>query len=209
MIEPQSVQKEELAAWLNDPDKQRVVIRLLNKEILFLAKRIGLLDEPKKQKFYYGCDGEFRTETWTPRFRRSSTLKVAQRIYAQQLRRYIFWHLAVVARFTSLDGNLYMRLTPTLQLTDNGRKAIFGEKEGTVITRLTYNRYNSSYLNSLLFWISRLSQENEAISLAQGAIHVSAEPAECRVNVGIMSDRPVAEPVLESPEVEVEGDTDA
>jgi hypothetical protein len=80
---------------------------------------------------------------------------------------------------------------------------LFGAKEGTIITRLTYNRYNSSYLNSLLFWISRFARGRENIELARGKIIVSARPAESRINVGIVYDRPTAEPVWESPEVEI------
>jgi len=203
MIEPSSVQGEQLAAWLADEDRQRVVIWLLNKELRFLAGRLGLLHEPRRQKFYYSCDGEYRTETWSPRFRASSTLKVAQRIWAQQLGRPIFWHLAVVAPFTRIGDRLFLKLIPTIQLTNNGRKAVFGPREGTVITRLTYNRYNSSYLNQILFWISRLADAKQSIELAQGKILVSAKPVESPISVGILFDRPTAEPVQEIPEIEI------
>jgi hypothetical protein len=203
MIEPSGVQKEELAAWLSDGDRQRVVIWLLNKELRFLADRLGLLHESKKQKFYYSCDAEYRTEKWSPRFRASSTLKVAQRIWAQQLGRSIFWHLAVIAPFAYIGNRLYLKLMPTIQLTNNGREAVFGPREGTVITRLMYNRYNSSYLNQIFFWISKMADGKDNIELAQGTVLVLARPVESRINVGILYDRPTAEPVQEIPEVEI------
>jgi hypothetical protein len=206
-IETSSIQKEDITGWLNDTDKQRIVINLLNKEIRFLADRIGLLrEEYRRQKFYYSCDGESRTETWSPRYRTSSTLTVAQRMWANQLGRYIFWHISVMARFRYIGNRLFLRLDPTLLITTDGRRAVFGEKEGTIITRLTYHRYNASYLNSLLFWISRFAEGKDSFSLAQGKIVVSAKPVESKINIGILSDRPVAEPPTEIP-VEIEEDS--
>jgi hypothetical protein len=209
MVEPESVRMEELSAWLADDDKQRIITQLLNKELSFLARRLGLRQETRKTrfmklkwlpKFYYACYGENRIETWTPRFRKSSNLTVAQRMWAQQLRRFIFWHVAVKARFTYLGQRLFLRLVPTLVITNDGKEVI---TEGTIITRLIYNRYNSSYFNSLLFWISRFAEDKENVALAQGKILVSAKPAESKVNVGILFDRPTAELVEEVPNVEI------
>ncbi len=207
LVRPETVGEEEVEAWLEDPDRRRIIVELLNKEIRFLAERIGLLHEPRKSKFYFSCDGDNRKETWIPRFREISTLTVAQRMWAQQLHHYIFWHTAVVARFTQLDDRLYLMLTPTLQLTEDGHHAIFGQREGTVITRLTYNRYNSSYLNSLLFWIFKLAKGLESIPLAGGKVLVSAEPAVSKLPVGILSDRPASEVMEETPEIEIEEET--
>ncbi len=203
LVDPRSVRQEMVAAWVADPDKQRVLVWLLNKELRFLADRVGLLHEYRKQKFYFSCDGESRTETWASRFRASSTLTVAQRMWAQQLKRFIFWHLAVYANFAYLGSRLFLELSPTIQLSEDGRRAIFGEREGTVITRLTYNRYNSSYLNNILFWISRFAQGREGVGLAHGKVLVSAKPVESKLSVGILFDRPSAEPVQEVPEIEI------
>lgn len=205
LIDHGSVRQEMLAAWVADRDKQRVLIWLLNKEFRFLADRLGLLHEYRKQKFYFSCDGESRTETWTPRFRASSSLTVAQRMWAQQLRRFVFWHLAVYANFTYLGNRLFLELSPTIQLTENGREAIFGEREGTVITRLTYNRYNSTFLNNILFWISRFAEGKDGVELAQGKVLVKAKPVESKLGVGILFDRPSGEPVQEMPEIEIMG----
>lgn len=204
IIDTKSIRMEELSVWMADEDKQRAITYLLNKELRFLTERLGLLHEPNREKFYYPCDGESRGETWIPRFRSSSTLTVAQRIWAQQLKRFIFWHVAVIARFTYLRDRLFLRLTPTLLLTDNGKDAIFGSTEGTVITRLIYNRYNSSYLNSLLFWTFKLADGKENIALAYGKILVSAKPAESKINTGILFDSPTSEPMQDIPEIKVD-----
>jgi hypothetical protein len=89
-------------------------------------------------------------------------------------------------------------------LTDDGRRAIFGAKEGTVITRLTYNKYNSSFLNSILFWVYILAEGGDQIAIAGGEVKIVAKPKSSIVEVGILSDKPASETMLESPEIEVE-----
>ena len=203
-ILPDSGRAEELATWLSDDDKRRVVTSLLNKELAFRARRLGMLQEPRSQKFYYACDGEYRYETWTTRRGRPSSLKVAGRIWAQQLQRPIYWHLGVEAVFTYLGNEMCLRLNPTIQLTSNGRKAVFGSREGTVITRLKYRWYNATYLTQLLFWIWRLAEGKDSFSLAQGRVVVSAKPIVAGIGVGILHDRPMSEPLQMVPEVELE-----
>jgi hypothetical protein len=206
LLDPSSVERHNLNEWLKDSDKQRIVMYLLNKELRRLANRLGLIQEEKLDKFYYSCDDEFRVVTWKPRFRASSSPKVAQRMWANQLKRFIFWHLAVIAQFTFLGGKVFLRLEPTLLITDDGHRAIYGSKEGTIITRKIYNKYNSSYLNSLLFWISKFAEGKENFFLAQGKIEVSAKPSTTDVTVGILSDKPTTELMQEIPEIQLEED---
>ena len=197
---------EELATWLSDDDKRRVIVSVLNKELAFHARRLGMLQEPYSQKFYYACDGEYRNETWVTRHGRSSTLKVAGRIWAQQLNRPIYWHLGAEANFIYLGKDLLLQVNPTVQLTSDGRNAVFGSREGTVITRLVYNWYNATYLNQMLFWIWRLAEGKDAFSLAQGRVVVSAQPVQAGIGVGILHDRPTSEPLQANPEVRIEGE---
>jgi hypothetical protein len=202
-IIPNTIRKEVISEWLRNPDKKRVIIWLHNKELSALAVRLGMLEEPQKHKFYYACNGESRTETWKPRFRNSSTLTVAKRLYAKQLGKSIFGHLAFIAHFTQLDNKLFLVLKPTIQLTEDGQKAIFGAEEGTVITRLVYNKYNSSYYNNILFWAYKLSEGRSVFSIADGKIVISAKPVESKINVGISWDKPSSE-LMEGQKTEIE-----
>jgi hypothetical protein len=101
---------------------------------------------------------------------------------------------------------MFLQINPTVQLTSDGRNAVFGPREGTVITRLVYNWYNATYLNQMLFWIWRLAEGNETFSLAQGRVLVSAIPVEAGIGVGILHDRPTSEPLQVSPEIKIEGE---
>jgi hypothetical protein len=199
-----SLSPEPIADWLSHKNNKPILIQLLNAEISALANRIGLSEEPEKGKFYYQCNDESRTETWKTRSGRLSTLTVAQRIWAQQLKKYVYWHAAVIARFARFEDHLFLRISPTIQLTENGRETIFGPREGTVITRLTYNKYNASYLNSLLFWAYKFSEGKENISLGNGAIRLSTNLSNAIVNAGIVFDRPVTELLQDTPDLQIE-----
>lgn len=193
----ESTKREDVQSWVQDFYRRRVIISLLNKELSLHISNIGLSEEPNKHKFYYSSMEESRKEVWRPRFREYSEKTVAQRIWAEQVHSFVYWHIAVDACFTSLHNNLYLRLTPTIQITEDGRNAIFGEKEGTIITKLTHNKYNADYLNSLLFWIQKLANGNKALSLLDGQIVISTDPVEADIEVGIRADIPPSESSLE------------
>ena len=200
----ESIEREDVQSWVQDPDRRKVIISLLNKELSLHISRIGLSEEPNKHKFFYSSTEESRKEAWRSRFRASSEKTVAQRIWAEQVHSFVYWHIAVNANFTSLHNHLYLRLIPTIQITEDGRNAIFGEKEGTIITRLIHNKYNADYLNSVLFWIQKLANGNDALSLFDGQIVVSTNPVETDVEVGIREDVPPSESSLKVKGVDTE-----
>ena len=197
----ESTKREDIQSWVQDPDRRRVIISLLNKELSLHISNIGLSHEPNKHKFFYSSTEESRKEVWRPRFRESSEKTVAQRIWAEQVHSFVYWHIAVDARFTSLHNNLYLRLIPTIQITEDGRNPIFGEKEGTIITRLTHNKYNANFLNSVLFWIQKLANGKDALYLLDRQIVVSTDPVETDIEVGIRADIPPSESSLEVEDV--------
>lgn len=179
--------------WLMNEERRRTVVQLLNNEVATLGQKLGLLTD--REKMYYPCEGLKRTKAWRPRFRERSERIVAQRMYAYQLGRPIWVHPAVIARFQSLKDRIFLRLTPTFLITEDGVRAIFGPKEGTIITRLTNRTRNQGYLNSLLFWSAVLSEGSDRgeIALAGGKIMIPARPVGSTIDMGILSDRPIAE----------------
>jgi hypothetical protein len=207
-VQVESIQSESVSEWLCDNNKKRILIRLLNKELSFFASSINLMEEIqvkydrkiRKHKFYFPCFAEKRTETWKPRYKQTASRLVAQRIWAKQFNQFVYWHTAVKAQFIFIDEKLFLRLNPTLIITSNGKRAIAGV---SVVTRLVYNRYNVSYLNSLLFWISRFAKEKECIELANGKIAISGKPVISKMKVGILFDRPASEFVEEPLEIKI------
>ncbi len=202
-ITTESIEKHNVNQWLLDENKGRVVIELLNKEIRFLARRIGLLKMEEEDRYYFPCYGEFRKVLWKPRFKESSELTVAARTHVAKLRRDVFIHLAVNTGFIRFEDRVYLGLFPTLILTDDGRNPTTGEKEGAVLTSLLHNRYNQAFLNNLLFWIQQFSGGHDRIDLAHGHVFILSRSTESTVGVGILSDRPVSEGVPQLSHLEV------
>jgi hypothetical protein len=199
----ESIQRNEVNLWLQDEDRSRVVIGLLNKEFSFLSRRIGLFKLEGDNRYYFPCDGESRKVSWRPRFRESSELTVAKKAPIPKLKRDVYIHLAVNTGFIHFENRIFLGLFPTLMLTDDGKKPTTGEKEGAVLTSLLHNRYNQAFLNDLLFWIQQFSRGNDRIDLAHGRVSISSRPTESIVGVGILSDRPVSDGVPEhSPRAE-------
>jgi len=188
-----TVQEHQMAEWLADEDKRNAVVSLLNKEISFHARDVGLSRVPSDERFYFPCTGESRSENWKPRFRASSSRIVAKRMTLPKLgQRYV--HFAVSLFFTTIDRDLFLHLVPTYVLSRDGANADIGDKEGAAITSLLHNKYNDAYLSSVLFWIQILSRGNDVVKLANGRVVISASSVSAQLNVGILADRPVAEP---------------
>lgn len=198
-----TIESEPISAWIEDAEKRNTLIHLMNREIRMHAYKMGLIRETKKNKFYFECSGESRVENWKSRFRESSALTVAQKMWANQLSRFIYWNLAVIAKFTFVGSRPFLRLSPSLLITNDGKDPLVGSKEGTIITRMTHDRYNASYLNHVLFWISRLSKGGEIITLARGKLTINPKPCETKLAYGIMADRPTSEPLQEEPIIEI------
>ncbi len=195
IIQPDSIISEQIKEWIRSGDKLRILIELLNLEINKSAYNSGLLFEELTKKFYYECTGEDRYEKWKTRSGRISPLLVGQKKYAIQLKRFIYYHAAMKAHFRFIGGKFFLFITPSILITEDGKKALYGTEQGTVITRIIHNKHNDSYLNSILFWISRLQKNNTEVLLGNGEIRVSARPVETILKVGIINDRPANEEI--------------
>jgi hypothetical protein len=190
-----SIKKHDIDSWLVDEDRSRGLIELLNKELWFLARRIGLMKMEAADRYYFPCDGEFLKVSWKPRFRESSELTAARKAYIPALNKTVFVHYAVNAGFDHFEKRVYLGLSPTLILTDDGKTPSTGEKEGAVLTSLLNKRYNQTFLNEVLFWAQQFSEGKGVIGLAHGRVLISCQPVTSTLSVGVLADRPVSDEV--------------
>jgi hypothetical protein len=193
LVDQGSIRQHKLSDWTAERANRNLVTKILNNAIADYARGIGLLSS--RGKLFYPCQGLKRTRVWKTRFREKSERTVAVRMLARQLQKYVWVHSAVEAKFLWLETSLVLRLTPTFAITSDGERPLIGHREGTIITRLTNRIHNRGYLNSLLFWISVLSESagGDHIELAGRVVHIDCKPVESRIGVGIQSDRPVSE----------------
>lgn len=201
LVEPDSIKKEPIITWIEDPDKNRIIVGLLNRELTHYAINNGMFHFGEQNKLYYPLlEKDRRRERWKSRYGKS-TRTVASRMWAEQLKRFIYWHTAFIPRFIQLGSyEFYLRIYPTFVITENGKYAMKGFREGTIITRLSYNKYNSSYLNTILFWIHQLGH-GKNIKIGD-YFEISSEPVKIEMPVGILYDIPSSEFRLEMEEAE-------
>ena len=188
LVKPETIVKEPIDYWLDEPDKNRIIVELLNKEFKHYAIRQGMFYFKQKDKLYYPTTLEKRREGWRSRYGKS-TRTVAAKMYAEQLKKYIYWHAAFFSNFIQIEkGKFYLKILPTFVITEDGKHAIKGFREGTIITRLSYNKYNDSFLNTILFWMDQLGGGND-ISIENYMV-ISSEPVKLKSPVGIVFDIP-------------------
>jgi hypothetical protein len=188
-----SLKKHTFRDFSESRDGQNLLIQLFNTEIRYeaLNRRLRFAKEDDNI-FFYPTDRDERSETWKSRYKKTSRL-VAQKIYLEKLNRSLFVHDAALLVFHFLGTDIYLNIVPTIVLTHDGYESIRGFREGSVKTSLSYDKYNSSYLSSVLFWISRFNPFGERHIDLGKRISISAEPVTISLNVGIRRDRPSKE----------------
>ncbi|MBD3354429.1 hypothetical protein GF361_00410 [Candidatus Woesearchaeota archaeon] len=203
LVVPGTIKEEPLSEWIKDSDKFRVVKEILNREIRHHAMRKGIWLEDKKYKLYYPAEEVTRKEKWKSRYA-ASNKTVATKFYVPKLKRYLYWHVAFYADVLNFNDKFYLKILPSFIISEDGKKILSDPVIGTLITSLSYNKYNSLYLNNVLFWIHQIGEGND-IKIGD-YMTISKSPVDLKASMGILYDLPSNEFRLEIPEDE-EGDT--
>lgn len=194
-----TVKKEPLENWLEDKDKCRVVKEILNREIVHFAIGKGLWRFYKKNKLYYPYEEEKRRKKWKSRYS-APTKTVASKFFVKKLKRSLFWHVAFEADIIDFNNKFYLRILPSFVISENGKNPMSDPIIGTLITTLSYNKYNSMYLNNVLFWVYQLGDGNDI--RIKDYITISKSPVEVKAYKGIIYDIPSNEFKLDIEEEE-------
>ncbi len=183
------------SAWIEDSLNQNLLKEMLEKELSYFAKNLGISTNRTKRKnrLYYPSRYNSRTEWWITRFGRNQSVLVASLIYSPKSGRNLMKHKAVDFQFFFMQGKVFLNLLPTIILTSDGKNVINDFDEGYLITKQLYHNHNSQYLNSMLFWAHKLSNGNEQISVIPNKFTIASKPIQLEIDVGIAWDRPVSE----------------
>ncbi len=191
IVSKDSIHKESIDKWLDGGDKEKIIIALLNKEVRAHGSNLGMYFDNKNKRLYYPVSDKYRSEAWSTRHGGIRTKQVAKLMYAEQLKKEVYVHAAVRPTITKLHDKFYLRLNPTMVITDDGKHVTKDPRAGTIITRMSYNKYNNSFLNSVLFWISKLGDGNDLF--VEKGIVISHEPVQTTINTGINWDIPTSD----------------
>jgi len=188
LIEKNSAREEKTEDWVNDEDKQRILIELLRRELIHNALSKGMFCSYKKNRIFYQClEDEKREESWAGRYAKSKRV-VASKFYAAQFKKFMFWHHAFTPSFENIGGKYFLKVNPTFVITEEGLIPKFGYKEGRIITRLSFRKHNNLYYNNILFWIHQLGEGKEI--KIEDYLEISSKPLTLKMPVGILYDTP-------------------
>ena len=162
----------------------------MNKEIVGCGIRQGMRFDYKTKKLFFPSCNEKRSMSWPSKFRAASRT-VANPIYALQIKRNVVLHPAIKTSFEEINKKFYLKINLTFVITTDGRHVISGLREGTIITKISYNKYNDAHLNSILFWSDKLGNGND-IHILEDFV-VSSEPVQTKSEYGISWDIPTTE----------------
>lgn len=193
IVQKDEIRQESVADWLADPDKEKIIVSLLNKEVIDKAGRQGMRYDNKTAKLYYPMfhDERERKEEWPTRYKGVKKKQVAKRMWADKLKRYVYSHGAIRTAIMKIDNQFYLRLNLTMMITENGRIPMIGMKEGAIITGQTYRIYNKQQLNNILFWINKLGDGKDVLVIKDFLI--SNEPTQTSMDIGISWDIPTTD----------------
>jgi hypothetical protein len=88
----------------------------------------------KTKKLYYPTTIDSRIESWPTRYKGVSQKTVAKRMWAEQVKHYIFIHVAVKIAVIRIKEKFYLKLNLSSIITEDGRRVSIGMKKGSIIT---------------------------------------------------------------------------
>ncbi len=176
---------------LRDEDDRKLVISLLNMAIDRHAQRVDLrIDETKQGRFFFPPkDGEENVITWIPRKIRASRTVAKPCTKDGKVQ---FWrHQGAYLRMVFLANKLYLKITPTWVITDDGYRVKGGPKIGRLVIKWTGPERNLQVLYHIRFWTSILRKGAGPISIRVGDqyMELSTVPAFVQQTYGIANDQ--------------------
>ncbi|MGB6463346.1 MAG: ATP-binding protein [Nitrosotalea sp.] len=191
LVYADQIKTEPIDSWLDSSDKERIIIALLNKEVAGKGIEQNMRYHEKTKKLYYPTTIDSRIESWPTRYKGVSQKTVAKRMWAEQVKHYIFIHVAAKIAVIRIKEKFYLKLNLSSIITEDGRRVSTGMKEGSIITRSSYNTFNNQYLNNILFWINKLGDGND-VKVSEDFI-ISVDPVQTTLDTGISWDIPTSE----------------
>lgn len=193
LVHSNTITQESVNDWLEDKDKEKIIIGLLNNAITHPARRQGMKYDKKSSSLYYpiNLNQNERIEKWDSRHKKSNKKQVVKKKTYDAIKRTVYLHEAIRISIMKIDTELYLRLNPTKIITKDGKTPVRGIEEGAIITRESYNIYNKGQLNLILFWINKLVDVKNMPEIKD--FEISKEPIQTSIETGISWDIPVAD----------------
>ncbi len=161
-------ERHRIADWLDDPDRFRWLVTLLNRSLNKLTGRRGLHLDKDHHRYYFAMteSGVPRYETYRPLNASKATRAVVWQPVRKQTgepRRY-WYHRAVALRFTRIgNADWCLSIRPELRVTTDGVKPLESHAIGPRVTHTKSHLFNYDLLAEVQFWRDFLSDSSTRI----------------------------------------------
>lgn len=161
------IEEVPVTSLLGDPDRERLVVQLLNRTLLAYARKKGLCTHRRSQRLWFprSDDGK-RHVTYRARVReatRTVTKPLVSRAHARKTR----WeHESLRFSFRRYGNEWMLHLVPGWVFTHDGRDDLMrGPKVARLATRRSARDFNPQVANDLYFWVWVLAEGRESTAL--------------------------------------------
>lgn len=163
----------EAERWLEDSDKARWFVTLLNRTLNKLTGRKGLQLDREHHRYYFKSDeaGKEKSVEYRPLNQSATTRKVVwQPMNTRTNQPRNFWnHLAVNLQFLNAgSGQWCFCIRPELRVTRDGVVPIESRNVGRNVTRQMSHQFNYDLLEDVNFWRDFLSEGQPRIIMQFG-----------------------------------------
>jgi hypothetical protein len=196
-VDAPNATREEFRQWFGT-DKQNWAIELLNISLKEAAYRRYLRFDKKGQRFFFTpVNGNPKRISWVIAGKRSyrevTTPHTATRLNerGEKVRVPYGWrHQGVRANFILLPAGLFLRISPTWLLTQDGRVPRGGPRVGPILSQWLNQERNGQILRSIRFWSLVLARGHSDILVPAGqqSIRIALAPATSSLGFGILCD---------------------
>ena len=190
LIDYTSIEKIPVEKYLQEENKWRYVVELLNLNLKSYCKLLGLIFEKKYGRYFFPASFTGKKEIeWKPRGKKRAKRKVVWEYYFKGDKYYL--HKGAKIKVTKIGNKFFLVIQPCFVITKDGVH-LTESKELQLKYQSYYSRlYNFHLINDLLFWSALLKGKNKDIIIKRESyeIIISSSPIVCNFPVGFSEDK--------------------
>ncbi len=190
IIDTTSIEKISVREYLNDKNRWRYIVELLNLNLESYCRLFGLICEKKHKKYFFPAlfTGKKEIE-WKPRGKKRVKRKV---VWEYQFKGNKFYlHRGAKMKITKIGKELFLVVEPCFVITEDGIHLTRSKELQLRYQSYHSKSYNFSLINDLLFWSTLLKGKNKNIIIKREPyeIIISSSPIVCNFHVGFSGDK--------------------
>ncbi len=173
IIDFRKVRISKTTTWLNNPDRAKWFVSLLNRTLNKLTGRKKLQLDREHFRYFFNADnpGKEKSVEYRPPNQSATSRKVVWRPVRKSTNEpRNFWnHLAVNLRFVYVGKDQWcFSIRPEMRITTDGIELVESEKVGSHVTRQKAHMFNYDLLEDVNFWRDYLSGGQPRITMRFG-----------------------------------------